>query len=99
MLEADKYKRYESLELIDWKKLNEQQQFERVVKISKQYEDQMDIIKIHNQSIEVSLFMAKEDVYHFLVEYESYLREKLGGFPIIVLFKVRAFPKKSIFSW
>lgn len=90
MLEVNKYERYESPELIEWKKLDKLEQLKKVVKVSEKYEDKVDIINVHNQSIEVSLFMQKDDVYKFLVEYEAFLRKELGGFPIIVLLKDRA---------
>lgn len=90
MSEANKYERYESPQLKEWKKLNDEEQLIKVREVSKGYEEQLDVQKVHHQSIEVSLFMEKEKVYGFLVEYETFLRNQLGGFPIIVLLKDRA---------
>lgn len=90
MSDVYKYKRYESPELIEWKKLDSEKQFEIVNEFSQPFYEKVKVSKVNNQSIEVDLFMRKSDVYNFLVEYETYLREKLGNFPIIVLLKDRA---------
>lgn len=90
MSEADRYKRYESEELIEWKKLDSNEQLKIVNDFSKEYSEKVEVNKVHDQSIEISLCLNKDDVYKFLVDYETYLRDKLGGFPIIVLLKDRA---------
>lgn len=95
MLDVDKYKRYESPELIQWKKLSFEEQKKRVEQLNKKFEDKAKVTKVSNQSIELSLFLSKEKVYSFLVEYETYMRENLGGFPIIVLLKDRADENKK----
>lgn len=90
MLDVSKYGRYESPELIGWKKLTEQEQFDTVNELSQVYYEKVKVSKVKDQSIEVDLFMSKNEVYEFLVEYEAYLRENLGNLPIIVLLKDRA---------
>ncbi len=78
------------LKLQEWKKLSPTQQLEKVQSFSTQYKDKMDVLAVKDQAIELSLFMEKNRVYTFLVSYETYLRQKLGNFPIIVLLKDRA---------
>mgnify|MGYP000329479017 CR=1 FL=1 len=76
--------------LKEWKKLSPPQQLEIVKGFSTQYNNQLNVLSVKDHAIELSLFMEKDDVYTFLVSYESYLREQLGNFPIIVLLKDRA---------
>lgn len=76
--------------LVKWEKLSFNQQLEKVKYLSSMYEDSMEVLSVKNQAIELNLFMKKENVYTFLVSYETYLREQLGHFPIIVLLKDRA---------
>jgi len=78
------------LKLEEWKKLSPTQQLEKVQSFSTQYKDKMDVLAVKDHAIELSLFMEKHLVYEFLVSYETYLRQKLGNFPIIVLLKDRA---------
>lgn len=89
MSDVSKYIRYESPELKEWKKLNPEEQYKKVNELSQVYFEKVKVSTVNNQSIEVNLFIPKSQVYEFLVEYEAYLRKKLGGFPIIVLLKDR----------
>ena len=95
MLDVNKYQRYESLELKKWKKLSKDEQLEIVASYSEIFKEKLEVISVKNQAIEVNLFINKNDVYSFLVEYENYIREKLGNFPIIVLLKDRADENKK----
>lgn len=74
-------------ELKEWKKLDKKQQFDIVYEISKKFFDRLELVKVDNQSIEVTLFVEKNLFYDLLVEYETFLRQSLGNFPIIVLLK------------
>ena len=87
MLDVNEYKRYESPELIKWKKLSNYEQLEIVKLHSELFKDKLEVSSVKNQAIEVNLFIDKKDVYQFLVNYENYIREKLGNFPVIVLLK------------
>jgi hypothetical protein len=89
MLDVNNYERYESPELIEWKKLSHEEQFKIVNSYSDVFKDKLEVSSVKNQAIEVNLFVDKKDVYDFLVKYESYIREKLGNFPVIVLLKDR----------
>lgn len=89
MLDVNDYERYESPELIKWKKLSFDEQFEIVNSHSEVFKNKLEIKTVRNQSIEVNLFIEKKDVYDFLVKYENFIRERLGNFPIIVLLKDR----------
>lgn len=95
MLENTKNSRYESKELQAWKKLDNQTQFIKVTELSKELMDKVKVIKVQDQAIEVSLFIEKNEVYDFLVSYETFIRNKLGNFPIIVLLKDRADENKK----
>ena len=76
--------------LEEWEKLSFEKQLQKVKDLSSQYTDILEVLSVRNQAIELNLFMKKENVYTFLVSYETYLREQLGNFPIIVLLKDRA---------
>ncbi|MDZ7817705.1 MAG: hypothetical protein U5K55_03390 [Aliarcobacter sp.] len=89
MLDANNYERYESPELIEWKKLSHDEQFKIVNSYSDVFKDRLEVSSVKNQAIEVNLFVDKKDVYDFLVKYENYIREKLGNFPVIILLKDR----------
>ncbi len=89
MLDANNYERYESPELIEWKKLSLDEQFKIVNSYSDVFKDRLEVSSVKNQAIEVNLFVDKKDVYDFLVKYENYIREKLGNFPVIILLKDR----------
>ncbi|MDD2894891.1 MAG: hypothetical protein PHG81_02625 [Aliarcobacter sp.] len=89
MLDANNYERYESPELIEWKKLSHDEQFKIVNSCSDVFKDRLEVSSVKNQAIEVNLFVDKKDVYDFLVKYENYIREKLGNFPVIILLKDR----------
>jgi hypothetical protein len=89
MLDANNYERYESPELIEWKKLSLDEQFKIVNSYSDIFKDRLEVSSVKNQAIEVNLFVDKKDVYDFLVKYENYIREKLGNFPVIILLKDR----------
>ena len=80
-----KYSRYESEELIKWKKLSSEKQIEIVNEFSNPYAEKLKIIQVNNQSIKVELLVSKEEIYNTLVEYETYLRKKLQNIPIIIL--------------
>ena len=95
MLDANEYKRYESPELIKWKKLSNYEQLEIVKLHSELFKDELEVSSVKNQAIEVNLFIDKKDVYQFLVNYENYIREKLGNFPVIVLLKDRVDENKK----
>ncbi len=95
MLDVDEYERYEAPSLIKWKKLSLEQQLKTVQELSEKYKDKLDVIKVKNQSIEVSLIMEKNEVYDYLVEYEAYIRKALGEFPVIILLKDRADENKK----
>ena len=95
MLDANEYKRYESPELIKWKKLSNYEQLEIVKLHSELFKDKLEVSSVKNQAIEVNLFIDKKDVYEFLVNYENYIREKLGNFPVIVLLKDRVDENKK----
>ena len=95
MLDVNNYKRYESPELIAWKKLSYDEQFEIVNSYSDIFKDKLDVNSVKNQAIEVNLSVDKKDVYDFLVKYENYIREKLGNFPVIVLLKDRVDENKK----
>lgn len=95
MLDVNKYKRYESPELIEWKKLSNVEQFQIVKSHSEFFKDKLEVSSVKNQAIEVNLFIDKKDVYEFLVKYENYIREKLGNFPVIVLLKDRVDENKK----
>jgi len=77
------------LKLQEWKRLSSTQQLEIIKAFSTEYQDEIDVLAVKDQAIELNLFMEKHHVYEFLVSYETYLREKLGNFPIIVLLKDR----------
>lgn len=89
MLDVNDYERYESPELIEWKKLSSVKQREIIVELTKSYSDKVIVEKVNNQSIEVTLFMIKSEVYDFLVKYEYYIRKNTGNFPVIILLKDR----------
>jgi len=76
--------------LEEWEKLSFEKQLQKVKDLSTQYADILEVLSVRNQAIELNLFMKKESVYTFLVSYETYIREQLGNFPIIVLLKDRA---------
>lgn len=95
MLDVNEYKRYESPELIEWKKLSNNEQLEIVTSYSELFKDKLEVSSVKNQAIEVNLFIDKKDVYEFLVNYENYIREKLGNFPVIVLLKDRVDENKK----
>jgi len=76
--------------LEEWEKLSFEKQLQKVKDLSTQYADILEVLSVRNQAIELNLFMKKENVYTFLVSYETYIREQLGNFPIIVLLKDRA---------
>lgn len=95
MLDANKYKRYESPTLIEWKKLSDDEQFKIISFHSDIFKDKLEVSSVKNQAIEVNLFIDKKDVYEFLVKYENYIREKIGNFPIIVLLKDRVDENKK----
>lgn len=95
MSDVNNYTRYESSELIQWKEYSVEEQLTIVKEHNNPYKEKVEVCKVHHQSIEVSLFMKKEEVYTFLVQYETYMREKLGGFPIIILLKDRADENKK----
>lgn len=95
MLDVNEYKRYESPELIKWKKLSNYEQLEIVKLHSELFKDKIEVSSVKNQAIEVNLFIDKKDVYQFLVNYENYIREKLGNFPVIVLLKDRVDENKK----
>lgn len=95
MLDVNEYKRYESPELIKWKKLSNYEQLEIVKLHSELFKDELEVSSVKNQAIEVNLFIDKKDVYQFLVNYENYIREKLGNFPVIVLLKDRVDENKK----
>ena len=95
MIDVNEYKRYESPELIKWKKLSNYEQLEIVKLHSELFKDKLEVSSVKNQAIEVNLFIDKKDVYQFLVNYENYIREKLGNFPVIVLLKDRVDENKK----
>ena len=95
MLDANEYKRYESPELIKWKNLSNVEQLKIVKLHSELFKDKLEVSSVKNQAIEVNLFIDKKDVYQFLVNYENYIREKLGNFPVIVLLKDRVDENKK----
>ena len=95
MLDVNEYKRYESPEIIKWKKLSNYEQLEIVKLHSELFKDKLEVSSVKNQAIEVNLFIDKKDVYQFLVNYENYIREKLGNFPVIVLLKDRVDENKK----
>ncbi len=95
MLDANEYKRYESPELIKWKNLSNVEQLKIVKLHSELFKDKLEVSSVKNQAIEVNLFIDKKDVYEFLVNYENYIREKLGNFPVIVLLKDRVDENKK----
>lgn len=95
MLDVNKYERYESPELIKWKKLSNDEQLKIVKLHSELFKDKLEVSSVKNQAIEVNLFIDKKDVYEFLVNYENYIREKLGNFPVIVLLKDRVDENKK----
>lgn len=95
MLDADNYTRYESPALKEWKKYTFEEQLKKVQELSHEYSGKLEVINVKHQAIEVNLFMEKSEVYDFLVQYESDIREKLGTFPIIVLLKDRADENKK----
>ena len=95
MLDVNEYKRYESPELIKWKKLSKYEQSEILKLHSELFKDKLEVRSVKNQAIEVNLFIDKKDVYEFLVNYENYIREKLGNFPVIVLLKDRVDENKK----
>ena len=95
MLDVNEYKRYESPELIKWKKLSNYEQLGIVKLHSELFKDKLEVSSVKNQAIEVNLFIDKKDVYQFLVNYENYIREKLGNFPVIVLLKDRVDENKK----
>lgn len=95
MSESTKYERYESEELKEWKKLDAKIQLEKVQELSVGLSDKLEIVRVHDQAIEVSLFVEKSEVYDFLVSYETLMRTKLGNFPIVVLLKDRADENKK----
>ena len=95
MLDVNEYKRYESPELIKWKKLSNYEQLEIVKLHSELFKDKLEVSSVKNQAIEVNLFIDKKDVYEFLVNYENYIREKLGNFPVIVLLRDRVDENKK----
>jgi len=78
------------IKLEKWKKLSATEQLEKVKELSFQYHTMLEVLSVKDQAIELNLFMKKDSVYKFLVSYETYLREQLGDFPIIVLLKDRA---------
>ena len=69
MLDVNEYKRYESPELIKWKKLSNYEQLEIVKLHSELFKDKLEVSSVKNQAIEVNLFIDKKDVYQFLVIY------------------------------
>lgn len=95
MLDVNKYERYESPALIEWKMLSTDEQFKIVSVHSEIFKDKLEVSSVKNQAIEVNLFIDKKDVYEFLVKYEDYIREKLGNFPVIVLLKDRVDENKK----
>ena len=95
MLDANEYKRYEAHELIKWKNLSNVEQLKIVKLHSELFKDKLEVSSVKNQAIEVNLFIDKKDVYEFLVNYENYIREKLGNFPVIVLLKDRVDENKK----
>lgn len=90
MSDVNNYLRFESPELIAWKKNSFDEQLLKVQNLNIPYQKFVEVIQVHHQSIEVNLFMKKEKVYDFLVKYEAHMRNELGGFPIIILLKDRA---------
>lgn len=90
MSDVDNYTRYESPALKEWKTYSFEEQLKKVKELSHEYSQKLEVISVKHQAIEVNLFMEKSEVYHFLVQYESDIRKKLGDFPIIVLLKDRA---------
>ena len=90
-----KYYRYESPELKLWKKLTADQQFKKVDELSQDFKEKLKVIDVHNQSINVELFVPKDEVYDLLVEYETYLRENLDNIPIIVLLQGKSDANKK----
>lgn len=95
MLDVNKYDRYESPKLKEWKQLDKSTQLTKVTSLNEKYKDKVQVVKVYDQSIEINLFIKKEGVYDFLVEYETYIRDNLGGFPIIILLKDRADENKK----
>lgn len=88
MSEAKSY-RYESPELKVFKKLTTDEQFKKVYGLTQGFEDKLEVIAVKDQSITVKLFVEKDKAYETLVEYETYIREKLDNIPIIVLIQER----------
>ena len=60
MLDANEYKRYESPELIKWKKLSNYEQLEIVKLHSELFKDKLEVSSVKNQAIEVNLFIDKK---------------------------------------
>lgn len=71
--------------LKEWKSLSSKEQFAKIEELSLPYNSKVSITKVQDQAIEVDLLIDDSKAYEFLVEYERYLREALGSFPIIVL--------------
>lgn len=71
--------------LKEWKSLSGKEQFAKIEELSLHYSSKVSIIKVQDQAIEIDLHIDENRAYEFLVEYERYLREALGSFPIIVL--------------
>lgn len=62
MLDVNEYKRYESPELIEWKKLSNNEQMGIVTSYSEIFKDKLEVSSVKNQAIEVNLFIDKKDV-------------------------------------
>ena len=81
--------------LEEWKNLSSDLQLTKVRKASVKYDGLIEVLSVRNQAIEVNLFVEKSEIYSSLVDYETYLREQLGNFPIIVLLKARSDENKK----
>jgi len=88
-MNQEKYQRYESEELKKWKKLSKENQTKIVKSLSNDFSQKLVVVSAYNQSIKVELFVEKKETYNILVEYETYIREKLEGIPIIILLQER----------
>ena len=86
-MQEEKYDRYESPALIQWKKQNHEKQLETVISLSQEFEHTIEVVNVLDQRIEVIAYVTKDKIYELLVQYETFIRVKLNDIPIIVLLK------------